>query len=274
MFFNHIIINELNGEAYTKTALEQFWSTDEKEIVETTQQTIDDALIWKMVNVSKIRMPKIENEKYKLWVSYYDMWGRKRSMLELLLIIWLKKILFLLLLLKDLLQYREIIYQELCKEYNKTLDILKKIRSYGISSKDKLKQEMNTTGSEISHIKKQIKEIEGKLEQESFFEHNTNRTESVALFTELDNLQQKLKEKNRIYIDLSKIKNVIEKAENPDFLFGLLKEAGLSVDKTTILIKKVDNISDMPEEEQGFERQLEEGLIEDIIIEENEFEIE
>jgi hypothetical protein len=53
-----------------------------------------------------------------------------------------------------------------------------------------------------------------------------------------------------------------------------LKEAGVFVDKTTILIKKVDNASDMPEEEQQIERQLEESLIEDIIIEENEFEIE
>lgn len=261
------------GEAYTKKALEQYWSTDEKEIVEITQHTIDDALIWKMVNVSKIRMPKVENEKYKIWVSYYDMLGRKRSTMELLLIIWLKTIFFILLLFKDLLQYREMIYQELCQEYNKTLDILKKIRSYGITSKDELKQEMNTTGSEISHIKKQIKEIEEKLEQESSFEHDTNRTDSVALFTELENLQKKLKEMNRIYTELSKIKNVIEKAENPEYLFGLVKESGLSVDKTTILIKKVDNISDMPEAEQQIERQLEEGLKENIIIEENEYEI-
>jgi copper chaperone CopZ len=208
------------GEAYTKTALEQYWSVYEKEVIETTQKTIDEAVIWKMVNVSKIKMPKIENRKYKLWVSYYDLWGRKRSMLELLLIIWLKTIFFLLLLLKDLFQYREMIYQELCLEYNKTLNILKKIRSYGITSKDELKQEMNTTGSEISHIKKQIKEIEGKLERESSFEHNTNRTDRVALLTELEILQQKLKKKNRIYADLSKIKNVIEKAENPDYLLG------------------------------------------------------
>lgn len=262
---NHKIRDHKLGEHYTKLSLERFWSAGEKEIIETIKMdSDDDALIWKMVNVSKIKQPKINKGKYSIWVSYYDLFGRERSTLEILILIWLKTIFLLFLLFRDLLLERTEIYELLCQEYNRALETLEKLRLYEITSKEELKTKMNETGAEISHLKKQISEMKEKTEPIPPSEDDADRTERVASLIEFERLQELLKNKNMKYADLSKIKRTIEKAENPDSLFRLLKEAQVNMNKSDFQTKKVNKVTDMLEEEQTFE-----GLIEMEIREKN-----
>lgn len=255
--YNRKIRDSALGEIYTKTALKRFWSSDEKEIVETSLNRLDDSIAWNIINLSNVKQPKIDKGKYTIWVSYYDAFGRERSIIEILLLIWLKTILMIFIIFKNMLKQRAELYEKIVQEYKKALDTIEKLRLHEISSKEELKKKMNEIGSEISHLKKQIKEMKEKTITESSYEDDLDRTERVALLIELERLQGLLKDKNMVYTDLSKIKRVIEKAENQGFLFELLKKAQVTVDKSDFQTKTVDKVTDMPEDEQDFESLIE-----------------
>lgn len=253
---NRKIRDSTLGEVYTKTALERYWASDEKEIVETSQNRLDDSIVWNMINLSNVKQPKIDKGKYTIWVSYYDAFGRERSMIEILLLIWLKTILMILLMFKDILKQRAELHEIIAQEYNKALNAMEKLLIYEIASKEELKKKMNEIGSEISHLKKQIKEMKEKTITELSYEDNFDNTERVAHVIELERQQKLLKNKNMEYADLSKIKRAIEKAENSEYLFRMLEEAQVNVDKSDFQTKKVDKVTDMPEEEQHFENDI------------------
>lgn len=250
------------GETYTKTALERFWSSDEKKKVESSQKILDNTIAWNMISLSNIKQPKIYKEKYTVWVSFYDSFGRERSMLEILILIWLKTIFMILLMFKDILKQRAELYEIIVREYNKALSTMEKLLLYEITSKHHLKEKMNEIGSEISHLKKQVKEMKEKVENDLYKEDNFDNTERVAHVIELERQQELLKNKNLEYADLSKIKRAIEKAENSEYLFRMLEETQVNVDKSDFQTKKVDKVTDMPEEEQHFENDIQMEIIE------------
>lgn len=144
------------GPEFTKAALTEYWENN----INSTLRKIDAVNPATQVTLSK-------QKKVNLYVSRYTSSGRKRTDLEILFLIAIK----IIKVVGDKFRSEEVAKLQPTNPMNRLaswkltqmIDSLHLLQELNIKNKEELQELLSTTGAELSHMKKEVSELEDNI---------------------------------------------------------------------------------------------------------------